>query len=115
MSESLASRLSRIQFSVSIPGADRIHYVNADDVRVVLGRLPLEFWARLRAVHFNDRARGARVLAYVNQGHREIAPLCIAAANWIDGSSCEGPDSRAVWSKARSKVAGVSRSAIHAL
>jgi hypothetical protein len=75
VSESLESRLSRIKFSVSIPGADRIHYVNADDVRVVLGRLPLEFWARLRAVHFNDRARGARVLGYVNQGHREIA-LC---------------------------------------
>jgi hypothetical protein len=32
-------------------------------------------WRRLRGVHFNDRSRGARVLGYVNYGHREIA-LC---------------------------------------
>ena len=52
-----------------------MHHVNKDDVKVVLGRLPFELWHRLRAVHFNDRARGARILGYVNQGHREIA-LC---------------------------------------
>lgn len=61
MSESLDSRLSRIKFSSSVPGADRIHHVTEEDVRVVLSRLPFEFWARLRAVHFNDRACGARV------------------------------------------------------
>jgi hypothetical protein len=75
VNESLESRLFRIRFSISIPGADRIHYVNADDVRVVLSRIPFELWHRLRAIHFNDRARGARVLGYVNQGRREIA-LC---------------------------------------
>jgi len=75
MSESLESRLSRVKFSSSIPGADRVHYVNEDEVRVVLSRLPLELWHRLRAVHFNDRSRGARVLGYVNAGHREIG-LC---------------------------------------
>lgn len=75
MSESLESRLSRVRFSSCIPGADRIHHVTEDDVRVVLSRLPLELWARLRAVHFNDQARGARVFGYVTNGRREIA-LC---------------------------------------
>jgi hypothetical protein len=60
---------------VFAPGADRIHYVNEQDVCVVLSRLPLDLWRRLRAVHFNDRSRGARVLGYVNRGRREIA-LC---------------------------------------
>ena len=75
MSESLESRLSRTRFSTSIPGADRIHHVNQEDVRVVLSRVPLELWHDLRAVHFNDRARGARILGYVTRGHREIS-LC---------------------------------------
>jgi hypothetical protein len=75
MNESLESRLSRIRFSMARPGADRIHHINADDVRVVLSRLPFELWHRLRAVHFNDRARGSRVAGYVTNGHREIA-LC---------------------------------------
>ena len=75
MRELPASGLSRIRFSACIPGADRIHYVTADDVRVVLGRMPVELWQRLRAVHFNDRSRGGRILGYVNRGRREIA-LC---------------------------------------
>lgn len=64
-----------VRFSLSKPGADRLHYVNAEDIRTVLGRLPIEVWQRLRAVHFNDRSRGARVFGYVNRGRREIA-LC---------------------------------------
>jgi hypothetical protein len=64
-----------VKFSTSSPGADRIHYVNEDDIRVVLSRLPDELWDRLRTVHFNDRSRGARVLGYVNRGRRDIA-LC---------------------------------------
>lgn len=67
--------LDRISFSTSIPGADRVHHVNAADVTVILSRLPIELWSRLRAVHFNDRSRGARTLGYVNRGRREIA-LC---------------------------------------
>lgn len=63
-----------VKFSLSRPGADRIHYVNEEDVRVVLSRLPVTLWNRLRAVHFNDRSR-ARTLGYVNRGRREIA-LC---------------------------------------
>jgi hypothetical protein len=60
---------------VSTPGADRVHHVNEQDVRIVLSRLPVDLWRRLRAVHFNDRSRGARVFGYVNRGRREIA-LC---------------------------------------
>jgi hypothetical protein len=67
--------LPQVKFSLSIPGADRIHYVSEEDVRIVLSRLPVELWTRLRRVHFNDRSRGARVLGYVNRGRREIA-LC---------------------------------------
>src|SRR5882672_6472954 len=73
MSKSLEARLSRVEFSMLKAGADRVHVVNPEDVRVVLSRLPLELWNRLRAVHFNDRSRGARTLGYVNQGRREIA------------------------------------------
>jgi hypothetical protein len=66
---------SQLRFSVTIPGADRIHHVNEQDVRIVLDRLPPALLTRLRAVHFNDKSRGARCLGYVNQGRREIA-LC---------------------------------------
>ena len=64
-----------IKFSVLKPRGDRIHHVTEEDIRVVLSRLPSEVCRRLRAVHFNDRSRGARVLGYVNRGRREIA-LC---------------------------------------
>jgi hypothetical protein len=64
-----------VNFSVAIPGADRVHYVNEGDIRIVLSRLPAGLWQRLRAVHFNDQSRGARILGYVNRGRREIA-LC---------------------------------------
>ena len=67
--------MGQVRFSRVIPGADRIHYVNEEDVRVVLSRLPVEVWQRLRTVHFNDQARGSRVLGYVNRGRRDIA-LC---------------------------------------
>jgi hypothetical protein len=65
----------QIKFSVSIPGCDRIHHINAEDVRVVLSRLPVELWQRLRSVHFNDQSWGARTLGYVNASRRDIA-LC---------------------------------------
>jgi hypothetical protein len=67
--------LSRIRFSVSTPGADRVHHVNEEDVRVVLSRLPFDLWQRLRGVHFNDQSRGGRVFGYVNRSRRDIA-LC---------------------------------------
>lgn len=74
MNQSIESRLARIKFSVVIPGGDRIHHVNEEDVRIVLSRLPFRLWERLRAIYFNDRSR-ARRLGYVTEGRREIA-LC---------------------------------------
>jgi hypothetical protein len=71
--------MPRIKFTDSPAGAGRKHYLNEYDVRVLLSRLPKELWARLRAVHFNDRARGNRVAGYVNRGHREIA-ICAMPA-----------------------------------
>jgi hypothetical protein len=68
-------RSSQIKFSLSIPGCDRIHHVNEQDIRIVLDRLPVRLWLCLRSVHFNDQSRGARVLGYVNHGRRDIA-LC---------------------------------------
>ncbi len=61
-----------LRFTVSTPRCDRVHHVSEVDVRVVLDRLPTELWSRLRAVHFNDRSRGARGLGYVTRGRREI-------------------------------------------
>jgi hypothetical protein len=65
--------MRRIRFSSSPAGCDRRHWLSEYDIRVVLSRLPPETYERLRAVHFNDRSRGGRVLGYVNMGHREIA------------------------------------------
>ena len=65
--------MPRIRFSSSPAGCDRRHWLTEDDIRVVLSRLPSDAYERLRAVHFNDRSRGARMLGYVNMGHREIA------------------------------------------
>jgi|SRR5579862_1723338 len=65
--------LQRIRFSVSKVASDREHYLNSDDIRTVLVRLPLALWAQLRAVHFNDQGWGTRTLGYVTRGRREIA------------------------------------------
>ncbi len=72
-----SQRLTReVRFSSSPPNGDRVHHVSAEDLEVVLSRLPASVYARLRAVHFNDRARGNRRLGYTTKrGRREIA-LC---------------------------------------
>src|SRR4051812_48951240 len=66
---------SRIKFSTSPPGGDRVHHLTEDDVRTVLGRLPDYLWSRLRAVRFNDR--GIRpwrhCFGYANPWSGEIA------------------------------------------
>ena len=65
-----------VKFSVSRLGSDRVHYVNEEDVRIVLSRLPLDLWCRLRAVHFNDCGKRWRCRGYVSlRGPREIT-LC---------------------------------------
>ena len=71
---------TKTKYSYTRPGELRKHYLNEDDVRTLLDRLPSEVWSRLRAVHFNDRSRGVRWLGYVNRGHREIA-ICALPPN----------------------------------
>jgi hypothetical protein len=66
-------QVEMVRFSYSRTGVGRKHYLNEQDVRVLLSRIPSEVWAGLRAVHFNDRGFGCRVLGYVNGGRREIA------------------------------------------
>jgi len=65
--------MQRVRYTYSRTGEKRRHYINGDDVDVVLSRLPEELWSRLRAVHFNDRSWGARKLGYVTMGFREIS------------------------------------------
>ncbi len=65
-----------IAFSCHPSRGDRRHYVAEDDVRIVLGRLPEPLWARLRAIHFNDRAMGRRILGYVRAAGRNEISLC---------------------------------------
>jgi hypothetical protein len=70
---STQSMLSRIKFSVSRPGADRVHHISPEDVRVLLSRLPPDLWQQLGAVHFNDRSVGARRLGYARPESKEIS------------------------------------------
>jgi hypothetical protein len=83
--------LQRIRFTVNKVGGDRQHYVDPDDIRIVLKRLPLEIWSKLRAIHFNDRSWGPRTLGYVTRGHREIAicalPPRISLTRWLEGGT----------------------------
>ena len=65
-----------VKFTYSQVGCDRKHYLNEEDVRLVLSRLPLEVWSSLRAVHFNDKSWGNRRLGYANPREHEI---CICA------------------------------------
>ncbi len=72
--------MTHIKYSYTQPKELRKHYINEDDVRVLLGRLPSELWSRLRAVHFNDAGLGVRRLGYTTQGRREIA-VCALPPN----------------------------------
>ena len=70
----------KVKYTYTQPRELRRHYINEDDVQVLLGRLPSEVWSRLREVHFNDRGFGARRLGYTNRGRREIA-VCALPPN----------------------------------
>jgi tetratricopeptide (TPR) repeat protein len=67
--------LRSLTFCCHPPRGDRRHFVTEADVRVLLGRLPAPLWERLRAVRFNDQAKGRRTLGYVTRGRNEIS-LC---------------------------------------
>jgi hypothetical protein len=86
--------MPKVKFSYTTPGGDRRHYLNEEDVLIVLSRLPEETWQRLRAVHFNDRGFGVRTLGYVNRGRREIAicalpPRLSLTRFLVKGQTCE--------------------------
>ena len=68
--------MTRIEFSKHPAGGNRVHYVNEEDVFVVLGRLPHELWSRLRRVLFTDHAQGIRVLGYTALKGRSEISLC---------------------------------------
>ena len=68
--------MRRVKFTYSQVGCDRKHYLNEEDVRVVLSRLPPEIGSGLRAVHFNDKSWGSRRLGYAVPSESEI---CICA------------------------------------
>ena len=61
-----------LTFSYHPARGDRRHFVTEAEVRVLLGRLPGPLWEGLRAVRFDDRARGHRRLGYVTRGRDEI-------------------------------------------
>ena len=68
--------IERIQFVRHRTASHRRHYVDEEDVKVVLSRLPEEVWRRLRKVHFKDVARGRRVLGYTTKRGRRDVTLC---------------------------------------
>jgi len=61
-----------IKFTTKPAGGDRRHYINENDVKVVLNRLPEAVYSGLREVHFNDvgfgtpRTRGAGYTGWSN-------------------------------------------------
>lgn len=68
--------IDHVQFVRHRVSPIRRHYVDGNDVRVVLSRLPEELWSRLRKVHFKDDAKGNRILGYTtNRGRKEVS-LC---------------------------------------
>ena len=70
----------RIKYTYTQPRELRRHYIDEQDVQVLLERLPSEVWSRLRTVHFNDAGLGVRRLAYTASSRREIA-ICALPPN----------------------------------
>lgn len=70
--------MRRIKFTFTEPYCDRKHFLTEADVRVVLERLPKKAWNNLRAVHFNDKSWGVRLLGYANPSEHEISICALA-------------------------------------
>jgi len=83
--------MKEVRFIRKPTSAHRVHYLNDEDVLVVLERLPERLWSRLRAVHFNDRAWGNRLLGYVTAGRREIV-ICALPQSVSLGRLCRKYD-----------------------
>lgn len=62
-----------IKFVTHKCASHRRHYINEEDIKVLLSRLPEELFSRLKKIHFKDDARGNRVYGYTtNKGRKEI-------------------------------------------
>jgi len=86
--------MRKIKFKCTSPDGDRRHYLDEGNVSTMLSRMPEETWERLRAVHFNDRGFGVRILGYVQRGHREISiwalpPRVSLTRFLVKGQTCE--------------------------
>ena len=64
---------NKINFSSVNISSDRIYHINENDIRIVISRLPVESYSRLRRVHFNDQSKGGRILGYVTFARKEIS------------------------------------------
>ena len=73
MSDSIYKQIEKIRFTFAKPHADRVYHITAEDIKVVLSRIPYEHWNTLKEIHFNDRSWGARWLGYVTTSRREIS------------------------------------------
>ena len=85
--------MRKLRFKYIRPGCDRQHYVNEEDILVVLSRLREEIWQRLRAVYFSDCSCGARVLGSVRRGRHEISicalpPRVSLTRGLVKGQTC---------------------------
>lgn len=73
--------MRKIKFTIDKALCDRVHYVNEENVLVVLSRLPREIWKMLRVVHFRDQIRfygGGRGAGYTyHGGPAEISLLAL--------------------------------------
>ncbi len=73
MNAALEKKMEQIRFTTARSSADRVYPITQEQIKVVLSRIPYEYWRMLRVVHFNDTSKGARVLGYVTSGRREIS------------------------------------------
>lgn len=82
--------LRRLQIVRQKAAPHRRHYVTAEDVKVVLSRLPEELWSQLRKVHLNDRAKGRRTLGYTTvRGRREVSLCALPIRVSLNGVKCK--------------------------
>lgn len=65
--------VKNIRFTYKKPWSDRVYHITFNDIRILLSRIPQEYWSRLKAVHFNDASYGGRLLGYVTRGRSEIS------------------------------------------
>lgn len=65
-----------IQFKYAEPWADRRHFIDEEDVRVLLSRLPKELYKRLEGVYFKDDSFGGKRYGYTTAAGRREITLC---------------------------------------